>query len=149
MIDYLKPRLFEPLKVEGARWDSNPDDINLGGWGLYVKTEDMAKFGQLLIQKGKWDGKQLLPEAWIEEATTSKILQDPNVEPAKSDSDWHQGYCYQIWQCRHNGFRADGRDGQFIVMLPEQKAVVILTANIGDMQAELNLIWEYLLPALK
>jgi len=149
LIDYLKPRLFEPLGIEGAKWDSNPSGTNIGGWGLYVKTEDMAKLGQLLLQKGNWDGKQLLPESWIEEATTSKILQDPNVDLATSTSDWNQGYCYQIWRCRHNGFRADGKDGQFIIVLPEQKAVVILTADIGDMQAELNIVWEYLLSALK
>ena len=149
LIDYLQPRLFEPLGIEGARWDSNSTGTSFGGWGLFVKTEDMAKLGQLLLQKGNWNSKQLLPEAWIEEATTSKILQDPNVDLATSTSDWHQGYCYQIWRCRHNSFRADGMNGQFIVVLPEQQAVVILTANISDMQAELNLVWEYLLPALK
>jgi CubicO group peptidase (beta-lactamase class C family) len=149
LIDYLQPRLFEPLGIEGARWDSNLDGTNFGGWGLFVKTEDMAKLGQFLLQKGKWDGKQLLPEAWIEEATTSKILQKPDVDPAKSNSDWEQGYCYQIWRCRHNGFRADGMNGQYIVVLPEQQAVVIFTANIGDGQAQLNLVWEHLLPALK
>ena len=149
LIDYLKPRLFEPLGIERAEWESTPDGTNLGGWGLHVKTEDMAKLGQLLLQKGKWDGQQILPETWIEEATTRKILQDVNVDPVKSDSDWQQGYCYQIWRCRYNAFRADGKDGQFIIVLPEQKAVVVLTANIGDMQAELNLVWEHLLPALK
>jgi CubicO group peptidase (beta-lactamase class C family) len=149
LIDYLKPRLFDPLGIDGVKWESNPEGTNLGGWGLHAKTEDMAKLGQFLLQKGKWDGKQILPEAWIEEATTGKILQDPNVEPAKSDSDWQQGYCYQIWRCRHNAFRADGRDGQFIVVLPEQNAVVALTANLNDMPTELNLVWEHLFPALK
>ncbi|MCL2711447.1 MAG: beta-lactamase family protein [Planctomycetaceae bacterium] len=149
LIDYLQPRLFEPLGIEGARWESNPGGTNLGGWGLYVKTEDMAKLGQLLLQKGHWNGKQLLPEAWIEEATTSQILQDPNVDLATSTSDWNQGYGYQMWRCRHNGFRADGLNGQFIIVLPEQKAVVVLTANIGDMQAELNLVWEHLFPVLR
>jgi len=109
----------------------------------------MAKLGQFLLQKGEWNGKQLLPVAWIEEATTSHILQNPNVDLATSTSDWNQGYGYQIWRCRHNGFRTDVRDGQFIVVLPEQQAVVVLTANIGDMQAELNLVWEYLLPRLR
>jgi len=149
LIDYLQPRLFEPLGIEGARWESNLGGTNLGGWGLYVKTEDMAKLGQFLLQKGEWNGKQLLPAAWVEEATTSQILQDPNVDLATSTSDWNQGYGYQIWRCRHNGFRADGKDGQFIVVLPEQQAVVVLTANIGDMQAELNLVWEHLLPGLR
>ena len=149
LIDYLQPRLFKPLGIEGAKWESNPEGVSIGGWGLYVKTEDMAKLGQLLLQKGEWDEKQILPEAWIEEATTRKILQDPNVDLTTSTSDWNQGYCYQIWRSRHNSFRADGRDGQFIIVLPEQNAVVVLTANIGNMQAELNLVWEHLLPALK
>ena len=149
VLDYLKPRLLEPLGIVGAVWDCNPSGTNVGGWGLHVKTEDMAKLGLLLLQRGKWNGKQILPEAWVEEATTRKILQDPNVEPEKSDSDWKQGYCYQIWRCRNDAFRADGKDGQFIVVLPKENAVVVLTANIGDMQAELNLVWEFLLPALK
>ena len=66
----------------------------------------------------------------------------------QSTSDWNQGYCYQLWRCRNNGFRADGKDGQFIVVLPDQNAVVVITANIGDMQAELNLVWEHIFPAL-
>ncbi len=148
VIDFLKPRLFEPLGIEGARWEENAEGVNIGGWGLFVKTEDMAKLGQFLLQKGKWNGKQLLSESWIEEATTKKILQDTNVEPDKTDSDWKQGYCYQMWRCRHNAFRADGKDGQFIVVIPEKNAVVILTANIGDMQAELNLVWDHIYPAL-
>ena len=148
IIDYLTPRLLEPLGITGAKWDENPGGVNIGGWGLYVKTEDMAKLGQLLLQKGKWNGVQILPEAWVEEATTQKILQDPNVQPEQSSSDWNQGYCYQIWRCRNNGFRADGKDGQFIVILPEQNAVIVLTADIGDMQAELNLVWEHIFPAL-
>ena len=148
LIDWLTPRLFEPLGITGAQWDDSPSGVNIGGWGLYVKTEDMAKLGQLLLQRGKWNGEQVLPETWVEEATTRKILQDPNVNLEQSTSDWNQGYCYQIWRCRNNGFRADGKDGQFIVVLPDQNAAVVLTANIGDMQAELNLIWEHIFPAL-
>ncbi len=148
LVDYLTPRLFEPLGITGARWEDSPSDVNLGGWGLFVKTEDMAKLGQLLLQKGKWGDKQILPESWIEEATTCKILQDPNVKPEETDSDWKQGYCYQMWRCRHGGFRADGMHGQFIVVLPEQNAVVVLTAYIKDMHAELDLVWEHILPAL-
>jgi CubicO group peptidase (beta-lactamase class C family) len=148
IIDYLTPRLLEPLGIIGSRWDESPSGVNIGGWGLYVKTEDMAKLGQLLLQRGKWNDQQVLPEAWVEEATTRKILQDPNVKPEESNSDWNQGYCYQIWRCRSNGFRADGKDGQFIVVLPDRNAVVVLTANIGDMQAELNLVWDHILPAL-
>ncbi len=155
LIDYLHPRLFCPLGIVGASWEECPEGINIGGWGLYVKTEDMAKLGQFFLQKGKWNGEQLLPESWIDEATTSHIAslpagtkkEDLTIEP--EDSDWLQGYGYQMWRSRHNSYRADGANGQFILVLPEKEAVIVTTAHIGDMQAELNLIWEYLLPAIK
>ena len=73
LINYLTPRLFQPLGITDITWDENPQGINIGGWGLSVKTEDMAKLGLLFLQKGKWNGEQLLPESWIEEATSSHI----------------------------------------------------------------------------
>ncbi len=155
LMDYLYPRLFRPLGIVGATWAESPQGINCGGWGLYVKTEDMAKLGQFILQKGKWNGEQLLPESWIDEATTSKIASLPagvkreNLKVKPKDSDWLQGYGYQMWRCRNNGFRADGANGQYIIILPEKDAVIVTTANVSDMQAEINLIWKYLLPALK
>lgn len=152
VIDYLYPRLFRPLGITGAVWETSPSGVNNGGWGLYVKTEDMAKLGLFYLQKGKWNGAQLLPVSWFDEATTAWIMQAP-AWVAKGtkvkNSDWIQGYGYQIWRCRHNAFRADGANGQFIIMIPEKDAVIVTTANIGDMQAEIDLIWKYLLPALK
>ncbi len=155
LIDYLYSRLFRPLGIAGAKWDESPQGINIGGWGLYVKTEDMAKLGQLILQKGKWNGEQLLPESWIEEATTSKIASLPSgtkketLKIKPEDSDWLQGYGYQMWRCRHNGVRADGAYGQYIIILPDKDAVIVATANASDMQAEINLMWQYLLPAMK
>ena len=152
VIDYLYPRLFRPLGIVGAEWLTSPTGINCGGWGLFVKTEDMAKLGQFFLQKGKWNGEQLLSEEWMNEATTTKIMQAPawTAKDTKAkDSDWIQGYCYQMWRCRNNAFRADGANGQFIIILPEKDAVIVTTANVSDMQAEINLIWKYLLPALK
>lgn len=150
VIDYLKPRLFEPLNIEGADWEIDPKGINTGGWGLRIKTEDMAKFGQLYLQKGKWENQQILPAEWVEDATSFKIDQDPAASSdIKNSDDWKQGYCYQFWRCRHNAFRADGAYGQFIVVLPEQSAVVVITSESPNMQDELNLVWEYLLPAFK
>ena len=150
VIDYLKPRLFDPLGINGMDWEIDPKGINTGGWGLRLKTEDMAKFGQLFLQKGKWNGKQILPASWVEEASTIKIMQDPNATQARKDSsDWLQGYCYQMWRCRNNGFRADGANGQFIIVLPEKDAVIAITAEAPDMQGEINLIWKYLLPAFQ
>ena len=150
VIDYLKPRLFDPLGINGMDWEIDPKGINTGGWGLRLKTEDMAKFGQLFLQKGKWNGKQILPASWVEEASTMKIMQDPNATQARKDSsDWLQGYCYQMWRCRNDGFRADGANGQFIIVLPKQDVVIAITAETPDMQGEINLIWKHLLPAFQ
>jgi CubicO group peptidase (beta-lactamase class C family) len=149
VIDYLTPRLFQPLGIEGMDWEQDPKGINTGGWGLRLKTEDMARFGQLFLRKGSWNGKQVLPAAWVEEATTAWIDQAPDAPQAKKDSsDWMQGYCYQMWRCRNGGFRADGAYGQFIIVLPVQDAVVAITAETSDMQDEINLVWQYLLPAM-
>ncbi len=149
-IDYLKPRLFDPLGIKGMDWEESAEGINTGGWGLRLKTEDIAKLGQLYLQKGMWNGKQLLPKAWVEEATTFKIDQAPGVAQSKKDSsDWMQGYCYQFWRCRHNAFRADGAFGQYIIVFSEQDAVIAINSESPDMQDELNLVWKYLLPAMQ
>jgi CubicO group peptidase (beta-lactamase class C family) len=147
IIDYLNPRIFKPLGITGADWEANSQGINTGGWGLRLKTEDIARAGQFYLQKGKWYGKQLLPAEWIEEATSFKIDQAPDAAQSKKDSsDWMQGYCYQFWRCRHNGYRGDGAYGQYMIILPDQDAVIAITSQTSDMQKELNLVWEYLLP---
>lgn len=157
LVDYLYPRLFRPLGIVNVKWQESPEGINCGGWGLYLKTEDLAKMGQLFLQKGKWNGQQVLPEEWIAEASAKQVASFPagmDPEAAKKSkisektNDWMQGYGYQMWRCRHNAYRADGADGQYILVIPEKDAVIAVTAHIGDMQAELDLIWKYLLPAL-
>ncbi len=149
VLDYLKPRLFEPLGITGEDWETSSQGVNTGGWGLRLRTEDMAKFGQLYLQGGSWNGRQILPQSWVKEATTVKIMQDPGAPQSKKDSsDWLQGYCYQMWRCRHNGVRADGAFGQFIILLPDEDAVIAIQAETPDMQDEINLVWEYLLPAM-
>jgi CubicO group peptidase (beta-lactamase class C family) len=149
-IDYLKPRLFDPLGIHGEDWETDLQGINTGGWGLRLKTEDMAKFAQLFLQKGNWNGKQIIPASWVEEASSVKIMQDPNAPQSKKDSsDWLQGYCYQMWRCRHNAYRGDGAFGQFMIVMPEQDAALAITAETPNMQEEINLVWQYLLPAFK
>jgi CubicO group peptidase (beta-lactamase class C family) len=142
VLEYLKPRLFEPLGIDKPQWDASPQGISIGGYGLFIRTEDIAKFGQLYLQKGKWNGKQLLPAEWVKQASSKQVSNGSDPQ-----GDWDQGYGFQFWRCRHGAFRGDGKDGQFCIVLPEQDAVVAITANTSDMQAELNIVWDKLLPA--
>ncbi|HTH45917.1 MAG TPA: serine hydrolase, partial [Candidatus Limnocylindria bacterium] len=142
--DYLEPRLFAPLGIAEPTWDANTQGISLGGYGLYVRTEDIAHFGQLYLQKGKWEGKQLLPAAWVETATARQTSNG-----SSPTSDWDQGYGYQFWRCRHGAYRGDGAFGQYCIVMPEQDAVIAITSGLGDMQAVLNLVWDHLLPAMQ
>lgn len=144
VLEYLTPRLLEPLGIEGAIWDTCPRGINTGGWGLSVRTEDIAKFGQLYLQDGVWEGKRILPEGWVADASAKHISNgnDPN-------NDWNQGYGFQFWRCRHGAFRGDGAFGQFCVVMPAQDAVLAVTSGSGDMGGILNLLWENLLPAME
>jgi hypothetical protein len=144
VLDYLRPRLFEPLGIEHPTWETSPQGISAGGFGLSIRTEDIARFGQLYLQKGKWQGKQLVPEAWVEAATARQTSNGSNPK-----SDWDQGYGYQFWRCRHGAYRGDGAFGQYCVVMPEQDAVIAVTGGLHDMQAVLNLVWDKLLPAMQ
>jgi CubicO group peptidase (beta-lactamase class C family) len=143
IVDYLQPRLFEPLGIEHPTWEISPEGINSGGWGLNLKTEDIARFGQLYLQKGVWEGRQLLPESWVKAATSVQISNGNNP-----DSDWEQGYGYQFWRCRHGAYRGDGAFGQFCIIMPEQDAVLAITSAVDDLQPILNEVWEHILPFL-
>jgi CubicO group peptidase (beta-lactamase class C family) len=151
VFDYLQPRIFKPLGIAGIDWDLNPQGINLGMIGLSLRAEDLAKFGQFLMQLGFGNGKQLLPKEWIKEATSFQIGSDDGgaSKVSKDMNDWAQGYCYQMWRGRNNSVRLDGMGGQFVVLLPDKDAVVIMTANARNTQDELNLMHNYLIPAIK
>jgi CubicO group peptidase (beta-lactamase class C family) len=144
LLEYLTPRLFEPLGIEHPTWEHAPGGINTGGWGLKIRTKDIASFGQLYLQKGNWNGKQLIPTTWVEEATSMQTSNGSNP-----NLDWEQGYGYQFWRCRHNLYRGDGAFGQFCIVFPGQDAVLAITAGTKDMGAIMNLVWDKLLPALK
>jgi CubicO group peptidase (beta-lactamase class C family) len=142
VLEFLQRRLFQPLGIEGHTWGTSPQGITLGGYGLSIKTEDIAKFGQLYLQKGRWENKQLVPAAWVRAATSLETSNGSNPQ-----SDWDQGYGYQFWRCRHNAYRGDGAFGQFCVVMPDQDAVVAITSGTKDLQGVLNLVWDKLLPA--
>lgn len=141
LIEYLKPRLFEPLGIKDASWETCPRGYNTGGFGLRVKTEDIAKFGQLYLNKGMFQGKHILPPEWIEEATSYHSDNSSN-----GDADWQQGYGYQFWRCRHNAYRGDGAFGQYCIVMPEQDMVLAITGGMKDLQKPLSIVWEHLLP---
>ncbi len=157
VVDYLFPRLFRPLGINNVSWAESHEGINTGGWGLFLKTEDLAKMGLMILQNGQFNGKQVVPEEWIEAASAAQVPCVPagltSDDAAKltkfaKESDWLQGYGYQMWRCRYNSFRADGANGQYIIMIPDKNAVIVTTANIKDMQSEINLIWKHIYPAL-
>ena len=142
LLEYLGPRLLEPLGVEGATWEVSPQGHVTGGFGLSLTTEDVAVLGQLLLQDGVWQGRRLLPEGWVAEASRAQVPAGP--DPA---NDWGQGYGYQLWRSRH-GYRGDGAFGQFCLVLPEHDLVVALTSGTSTMDRQLVAVWEHLLPGL-
>lgn len=144
--EYLKPRLLEPLGMEDSWWEESPEGINVGAFGLNIRTEDLACFGQFLLQEGCWNGKQLIDPEWIRQAT-AKQVDNSYIDDWK---DWRQGYGYQFWRCEPAGtFRGDGAWGQNVLVLPEQNAVVVYTSGCTGMNKNLEAVWEYLLPAME
>ncbi|GAB3896380.1 serine hydrolase domain-containing protein [Spirosoma agri] len=148
VLAYLKSRLFDPLAIEGADWEVDPNGINTGGWGLRLKTEDIAKFGQLYLQKGVWNGKRLIAADWIEDATKFEIQSKGGSRP-KEENDWLQGYGYQFWRCRHDAYRGDGAFGQYCIVMPKDDMVVAITSETSDMQGILDNVWTHILGGVK
>lgn len=122
LVDYLRPRLFEPLGITRIFWEKCPKGINKGGWGLFLAIEDMAKLGQLYLQKGKWNGTQILPEEWVEESITKKS--DPPADTG------FVGYGYQIWMGkREQSFTFNGMMGQNVFVYPDIQMIVVTTGG--------------------
>ena len=139
-LDYLTPRLLEPLGIEGVTWQQSPQGIDAGGFGIWATTEDIACFAQLYLQDGMWDGRRVLPEGWVADASRPHTVSTHS----NGDPDWVQGYGYQLWRGRHSTFRGDGAFGQFALVLPEQHAVVAVTSGSDNMQGILDLVWHLL-----
>ncbi len=147
---FLKERLFDPLGMTSPWSTVSPTGVACGGWGMNMTTRDLARFGQFLLQEGRWGDRQLLSREWVRLATARQTWSGNITVQAQtigSGSDWKQGYGFQFWRCRHGAYRADGASGQLTVVFPEQDAVISVHAGLGNMQRELDLIWEHLLPA--
>jgi hypothetical protein len=142
VLDYLRPRLFVPLGITEPQWEASRQGVSMGGFGLSVRTEDIARFGQLYLQKGEWLGRQLLPASWVEQATSRQVSNG-----SSPSSDWEQGYGFQFWRSRHGFYRGDGALGQFCLVLPQHDVVIAITSGTDDMGAVMNLVWTRLVPA--
>jgi len=142
LLEYLTPRLFNPLGIEQPIWEMSPQGICLGAGGLIITTEDIAAFGQLYLDRGRFNGKALLPEAWVDEATRAQIA--TGIDPS---SDWAQ-YGYQFWRSRHGGYRGNGAFGQYCFVMPDQDAVLAMTSGVSDEGPVFDAVWEELLPGL-
>lgn len=149
--EYLKLRLFDPLGIENVVWEMDNDGIPMGNGGSHMRTSDLAKMGLFLLNKGQWNGQQLLDPAWIEAATTPHIFQHPEwtgEQIANATDDSAQGYGYQIWMGRHNSYRAIGAQTQLIMVIPEYDLVVACHSQIGDEAGFNSLIYE-MLPSMR
>ena len=148
LLDFLRPRLLAPLGIQATDWFSNPQGINLGGFGLHLTTEALARFGQLYLQEGRWQGQQLLPADWVQAASQAQVPPGEDTKNGDAVSDWAQGYGFQFWRCRHGAYRADGAYGQFCIVMPQQQMVLAITANVAKPQRVLDHVWGHLLAEL-
>jgi len=142
-MDYLREKLFEPLGICNVWSSTSPSGTPCGGWGMRMTTRDISKFGQLLLDRGMWQGRPLLSSRWVDLAGTYQT-----ASLTSRGGDVAQGYGFQCWRSLH-GYRADGAFGQFTLVLPELDAVVSLHAAQQDQRDELKLVWSDLLPAFR
>jgi CubicO group peptidase (beta-lactamase class C family) len=148
VLDYLRPRIFEPLGIDNPVWDASPEGITMGSTGLRLRTEEIAEFGQLYLQKGRWNGAQLIPAAWVEAATAKEVPNDEGTG-ARHVPNSRQGYGFNFWMTTHDGYRAAGAGGNYSLVFPPLDLVVVTTADTRAMDALLTLIVDRLLPAIK
>jgi CubicO group peptidase (beta-lactamase class C family) len=142
LVEYLRPRVLDPLGIDGLRWARMRTGYDMGFSGVHTDLDAVARLGQLYLDDGMWAGRRLLPDGWVADASSVQI---PN--PQREEPDWQQGYGFQVWMSRY-GYRGDGAFGQYMVVLPEQDAVVAMFSCTEDMQVVLDLMWEHLLPAM-
>jgi CubicO group peptidase (beta-lactamase class C family) len=140
--EYLKPRLYDPLGITGATWTENAEGVNMGASNLRIRTEDIGKLGQLYLQQGKWNGRQLISREWVALATKKEI------DTGKNDSSWGYGYGYQFWMNPPGGFRADGAYGQYSMVFPAKDTVVVITSESADKETTMHTVWDHVYPAL-
>jgi CubicO group peptidase (beta-lactamase class C family) len=139
---YLQEKLYKHIGIENTTWSETPEGINFGASHLRLTHEDFVKFGQFYLQKGKWNGKQLLDPAYIAAASSKQINNGNN------NSSWAYGYGYQFWMNPVGGFRADGAFGQYDMIFPDINAQVAISSESMLKEVTMKLVWEGLYPEL-
>lgn len=139
--DYLTPRLYEPLGIEPPFWETSPQNIEVGGWGLFLKTENVAKFILCCHNDGVYNGRQIIPRAWIKKAT-SKIYE---ISSSQTETDSTAGYGYGFWQCAgmSDTFRCEGMYSQYAISFGAYDACLVITAGCAELQKTLCIIWNH------
>ena len=130
LVSYLTPRLFAPMGIQRPTWETDPQGFTFGAGGLFLCVTELLKFGRLLLQKGRWDGRQLVPEAYLKEAAKKQI------------ENGEQGYGYLFWRGERDSFRADGKYGQYALVFPEEDAVICTNAELLDQRKLLDYLME-------
>ena len=152
VMDYITPRLLEPLHITDLEWQDSPAGICVGGWGMQLCTEDVAKLGQFLLQHGKWNGRQLLPAEWVDTMTSKLVESSPRQafiklsDPAvlnDPENDHSQGYGYYVWQGKHGTYRMEGISGNLAFVNPEKETVLVVTSHTNMDQKYIDLIWKH------
>lgn len=142
MSDFLRDSLLEPLRIKDFSWEVH-GAVNTGGWGVLVRPEDLAKLGMLYLHKGVFEGKRILSETWVSEATSSL------VETGRDQYGWSKGYGYQIWMSTPGSFRANGAFGQYCMVFPQADMILAATSEEGDAARVFPLVEEFLLSDLE
>lgn len=127
--EYLEEKLFKPLGINDHIWETSVEGYSMGGWGLHITTRSFAKMGQFFLQRGMWDGQQLLSRSWFDRAASKQI----DTTPTQTHPEWIPGYGYQMWMCSIPGsHRLDGAWGQFSIIMPDKNLVVAINAHAID-----------------
>lgn len=152
VMDYIRPRLLEPLHITDMEWENSPQGICVGGWGMLLCAEDVAKLGQLLLQRGRWNGRRIVSAQWVD-TMTSKLVESAPLnaytirkyspeELSDPENEHSQGYGYFVWQGKYGTFRMEGMTGNFAIVSPEKETVLVILSHANMDQEYINLIWK-------
>ena len=168
-LEFAQKHLFEPLNIRNVQWEKSPQGIDIGWARMWLKPHDMAKFGLLYLQKGQWEGKQIISGGWIDDSLTAHAVpkryryvytEDNKVDYMASGSSWTatnllrpfaDGYGYQWWLDKNGMYAAMGTGGQYIMVVPQENLVVVVTSKLSGVDVFLpaKLLDDYIFPAIK